>query len=162
MEGGRIRLTLLRSPTAPDEEADQGEQRFTYSLLPFTGPFGESRVVRTGYELNAPAVAELSDKPDTPVKAGADYSLLAVEGDSVIVECIKTPEQANHAGSLVIRLYESLGGRTKTVLRFSRELASVEATDMLEENPTALTFSGKELALEFRAFEIKTILVTFR
>jgi alpha-mannosidase len=62
----------------------------------------------------------------------------------------------------VIRLYESLGGRTKTVLRFSQELVSAEATDMLEDNPKALAFSGNELALEFRAFEIKTILVSFR
>ncbi|MDR3145368.1 MAG: glycosyl hydrolase-related protein, partial [Treponema sp.] len=161
VEGGRIRLTLLRSPLAPDEEADQGEQRFTYSLLPFTGSFGESRVVRAGYELNAPAAAELSDKPDTPVKAGADFSLFSVEGDSIIAECIKAPEQAG-AGSLVIRLYESLGGRAKTVLRFSKEPVAVKATDMLEENPQALSFSGKELALEFRAFEIKTILVSFR
>ncbi|MDR2071210.1 MAG: glycosyl hydrolase-related protein [Treponema sp.] len=163
LAGGRVRLTLLRSPIAPDEEADQGEQRFTYSLLPFTGPFGEARVVRTGYELNAPAAAELSNKPDTPVKAGADYSLFTVEGDSVIAECIKAPEQAKaRTGNLVIRLYESLGGRTKTVLRFSKELVSVEAADMLEGNPKALSFSGKELTLEFRAFEIKTILVSFR
>jgi alpha-mannosidase len=163
VEGGRIRLTLLRSPTAPDEEADQGEQRFTYSLLPFTGPFGTSRVVRTGYELNAPAAAELSDKPDTPVKTGAVFSLFSVEGDAVIAECIKSPEQAKAgAKSLAIRLYESLGGRTRTVLRFSKELATAEATDMLEGNPKPLPFSGKELALEFRAFEIKTILVSFR
>jgi alpha-mannosidase len=163
VEGGRIRLTLLRSPIAPDEEADQGEQRFTYSLLPFTGPFGKARVVRTGYELNDPAAAELSDKPDTPITANAEYSLFSVAGNSVIAECVKAPEHPK-AGtkSLVIRLYESLGGRTKTVLRFSQELVSAEATDMLEDNPKALAFSGNELALEFRAFEIKTILVSFR
>jgi hypothetical protein len=32
---------------------------------------------------------------------------------------------------------------------------------MLEENPRELPVSGKDLFLEFRAFEIKTILVAF-
>ncbi|MDR1024418.1 MAG: glycosyl hydrolase-related protein [Treponema sp.] len=58
INGNRIRLTLLRSPTAPDEEADQGIQRFTYSLLPFEGSFAESAVIRTAYELNAPVAWE--------------------------------------------------------------------------------------------------------
>jgi alpha-mannosidase len=163
VSGGCMRLTLLRSPKAPDEEADQGEQRFTYSLLPFSGSFGESRVVRTAYELNDGAVAEISNKPDAPISAGAGYSLFAIEGDAVIAESVKAPEQAK-AGTrnVVIRLYESLGGRTRTVLRFAKELASAEITDMLEGNPKPLKVSGKDLALEFRAFEIKTILVSFR
>jgi alpha-mannosidase len=166
--GGRMRLTLLRSTMAPDEEADQGEQRFTYSLLPFTGPFGKSGVVRAGYELNAPAGVELSDKPDAPAGDTAKYSLFTVEGNSVIAECIKAPEKARGitgAGKgpgLTIRLYESLGGRARTVLRFSRNLAEAFVTDMLEDNPKAAAFSGKELPLEFRAFEIKTITVNFR
>ena len=54
VSGGNIRLTLLRSPTAPDTEADQGCHAFTYSLLPFEGSFAQSGVVRAAYELNAP------------------------------------------------------------------------------------------------------------
>ncbi|MDR1905079.1 MAG: glycosyl hydrolase-related protein [Treponema sp.] len=158
--GGRMRLTLLRSPTAPDENADQGEQRFTYSLLPFTGSFGDSGLVRAGYELNDPAVTELAEK--IPLAEGsAEYSLFSIEGKGVIAESVKAPE-AGTADSFVVRLYESLGGRERAVLRFAGELAAASATDMLESNPQALPVSGKDLALDFRAFEIKTILVTFR
>ena len=35
--GNVMRLSLLRSPTYPDPEADQGEHRFIYSLLPHAG-----------------------------------------------------------------------------------------------------------------------------
>lgn len=42
VEGGRMRLSLLRSPIAPDPEADRG----THSLLPFAGSFSEAGVVR--------------------------------------------------------------------------------------------------------------------
>jgi alpha-mannosidase len=163
-EGGRVRLTLLRSPTAPDEEADRGEQTFTYSLLPFAGSFDQAPVVRTGYEINDPARAVLAAETGTgnaPVPG--EYSLFSLEGNAVIAEALKAPENPE-AGekSLVIRLYESLGGRTRTTLHFSRELAAVRETDMLEFNPRVLPVLGKNLTLDFRGFEIKTIVVLFR
>jgi alpha-mannosidase len=165
-EGGRVRLTLLRSPIAPDPGADTGEHRFTYALLPFTGTFGESALVRSGYELNDPAHVEptfgslvASDSTEP-----TEYSLFKTDGRSVITEAIKAPE-ASIADSvdkrLVIRLYESLGGPAKTVLHFNRPLLSAAETDMLEGNPRELPVTEKNLFLEFRAFEIKTILVAF-
>ncbi|MDR2731266.1 MAG: glycosyl hydrolase-related protein, partial [Treponema sp.] len=160
-EGGRVRLTLLRSPIAPDPDADQGEHRFTYALFPFSGSFGESALVRSGYELNDPARTE----PAPSVSSGfTEYSLFSTEGRSIITEAIKMNEPSaadDGKKRLVIRLYESLGGPAKTVLRFNRILLSAAETDMLEENPKELSVKGKELFLEFRAFEIKTILVTF-
>jgi alpha-mannosidase len=166
VDGGSMRLTLLRSPTAPDEAADIGEQRFTYSLLPFTGSFAESGVVRKGYELNSPAIAEISgsEPASAPLSVEAEYSLLSIDGDGVLVESVKAPELKDSApakAACVIRLYESLGGREKTVLRFSKKITGAWVTDMLEDNPQVLAYSDTQLALEFRAFEIKTVLVTF-
>jgi alpha-mannosidase len=160
VSGGSMRLTLLRSPTAPDEEADKGEHRFTYSLLPFTGSFGNSGVVRSGYELNESVKVDINPKSG-PVKGDCEYSFLSLEGGAVIVESVKCPEN-DKKKTVVVRLYESLGGRTKTVLHFNRFLAQASLTDMLEGNPKPLRFSGNELPLVFRAFEIKTVMVTFR
>jgi alpha-mannosidase len=161
VDGGNMRLTLLRSPTAPDENADTGEQYFTYSLLPFTGSFGDSGTVRKGYELNDPAAVEISGKPGGPVKDGAEYSLFSLDGKAVIAESIKCSE-TDRKKTLVIRLYESLGGRTRTTLHFSRPIASAAAVDMLEGNPRNLRFSEKNLPLSFRGFEIKTVMVTLK
>ena len=56
-----IRISLLRSPTMPDPEADQGEHRFAYSLLPHTGTWGET-TIGAAYALNDPLlVADLRD-----------------------------------------------------------------------------------------------------
>jgi len=159
-EGGRVRLTLLRSPVAPDQDADTGEHRFTYALLPFSGYFGESGVVRSGYELNDPARAEPAFGSLASAES-TEYSLFSTEGQSVIVETVKAPEADGGGKRLAIRLYESLGGPARTVLRFNRPLLSAAETDMLEENPRELPVTGKDLFLEFRAFEIKTILVSF-
>jgi alpha-mannosidase len=161
----RVRLTLLRSPKAPDPEADYGEHFFTYALLPFAGSFAASRTIRGAYELNSGAILEAAQEAGgqggTSGGAGSpagSYSFCSLEGEAVIVECVKAPESG---GGLVLRLYESLGSRARTVLRFSGPLAGAEETDMLEENGKALPFTGKELALEFRPFEIKTLRVKF-
>ena len=156
VEGGKMRLSLLRSPIAPDPKADRGVHYFTYSILPFAGSFGGSGVVRSAYELNSPATAVFA--------AGAtERSFCEVNEEAVIVECVKLPESAagSPAGEFVLRLYESLGGRKRTTLRFSKELLAAAETDMLEDNPQSLPISGKELELEFRPFEIKTLRVKF-
>ncbi|MDR2542087.1 MAG: glycosyl hydrolase-related protein [Treponema sp.] len=154
VEGGRMRLTLLRSPIAPDPEADRGVQYFTYSILPFNGHFGNSGVIRSAYELNSPATALFG------CGILQTQSLCSVDGNSVIIECIKIPENGND-NELIMRLYESLGGKCQTSLHFSLGLVSAAETDMLEDNPKPLPVQGCKLDLEFRAFEIKTIKVGF-
>ena len=54
VRGSTMRLTLLRSPKAPDPDADMGIQEFTYSLLPYSGSFSVENVVRAAYSLNVP------------------------------------------------------------------------------------------------------------
>lgn len=156
VNGGCMRLTLLRAPTAPDETADKGEQRFIYALLPFEGAFADAGVVRAGYELNAPLgiIAGGTDKA---------ASFCSIDNAAIIAESVKAPETAGNGGKrLVMRLYESLGGEAQTLLNFGgRSLAAAWTTDMLEGNAQNLTVSGAEVSLAFRPFEIKTLLVEF-
>ena len=56
-QGNTLRLTLLRSPKAPDPNADMGKHVFTYALLPHGGDFREGEVVDHAYALNAPPMA---------------------------------------------------------------------------------------------------------
>ena len=53
-----LRLSLLRSPTWPDPETDQGQHEFTYSLYPHGGTWREAMTVRQGYELNYPLMTQ--------------------------------------------------------------------------------------------------------
>jgi hypothetical protein len=69
----------------------------------------------------------------------------------------------------VLRLYESLGGHCRAVIRLNsigganpgQQIAGVWETDMLERQKADLHHSGDEIPLEFRPFEIKTVLVEF-
>ncbi|MDR3284425.1 MAG: glycosyl hydrolase-related protein [Treponema sp.] len=160
VSGGRMRLTLLRSPLAPDPEADQGEHRFTYALLPWKGGFTESGVVRSAYELNTIVGSE-----HIPGTAGepASCSLCSVDNPAVIIESVKAPEAAagKSSKSLVVCLYESFGGHQKSVLSFNRPVSSVMETDMLEGNGHIAQSAGSRIPLAFRPFEIKTLLIHF-
>jgi alpha-mannosidase len=144
---------------APDPEADQGEHRFTYGILPFSGTFSESGVVRSAYELNSPPAGAFAGIPK-PGETSAG-SFCEIDGNGVIVEGVKVPENGV-PHTLVLRLYESLGGTADIVLRFSKALKSGALTDMLEENPKAAAVQDRELSLRFRPFEIKTLTVTFK
>lgn len=39
-----VRLSMLRSPTSPDLQADQGEHHFSFAIIPHRGQLAESNV----------------------------------------------------------------------------------------------------------------------
>jgi len=161
VECGRMRLTLLRSPNAPDPEADRGVHYFTYSLLPFAGHFSEAGVIQSAYELNSPMTAFIgSSKPETKISSPEKYSFCTIESKAVIIECVKAPENGAK-GELILRLYESLGGKCRAKLHFTGEIKTAFQTDMLEENGVPLPVQDRNIVLEFRPFEIKTLRVGF-
>ncbi|MGH9588900.1 MAG: glycoside hydrolase family 38 C-terminal domain-containing protein, partial [Terracidiphilus sp.] len=55
--GNELRLTLLRSPTYPDPEADQGTHHFHYALYPHPGTWRDALTMRRGWEYNYPLQA---------------------------------------------------------------------------------------------------------
>ena len=59
-----LRLTLLKSSTAPDPKADEGHHLFTYSLYPHAGNW-RNGTVRQGYELNYPLLSAPTDGAGT-------------------------------------------------------------------------------------------------
>ncbi len=69
-----LRLSLLRSPTWPDPETDQGQHEFTYSLYPHGGTWREALTVQQGYELNYPLMA-VTTGPASGSAAGGDVVL---------------------------------------------------------------------------------------
>jgi len=157
VERGRMRLSLLRSPIAPDPTADRGEHYFTYSILPFAGNFNSANVIQSAYELNASVSSYCSP---VPAKKADQFSICYVDNSDIIIECVKAPE---HGGtmSLIIRLYESLGGNCHTVMHFSKEIFSAEETDMLERYIRDIYTNRFSVSLTFKPFEIKTIKVSF-
>ena len=102
MRGNVLGLSLVRTPVYPDPLADEGEQRFTYALMPHDGPWRES--VRAEAEaLNQPLFV-------LPVSGVGEGLLrpLAVEGLPVALAGLKIAEDGD---GLVFRVYEPAGAR---------------------------------------------------
>ena len=57
-EGNVMRLSLLRAPTLPDADADQGEHAFAFAIYPHAGTFEESDVAEVAEAFNAPLRGE--------------------------------------------------------------------------------------------------------
>ncbi|MFL5994588.1 MAG: alpha-mannosidase, partial [Streptomyces sp.] len=141
-----VRLSLVRAPRIPDPEADQGRHRFTYSLLP--GASIEDTVAE-GYSLNLPL--RVADA------AGAPEPVVSVDGEGVTVEAVKLADDGS--GDVVVRLYESGGGRAQGVLRTGFPLTGAQVTDLLErplEGETAEVTDGG-VAVSLRPFQVLTL-----
>ena len=107
-QGGVMRISLLRSPTMPDPEADQGEHRFAYSLLPHAGSWGETTIAQA-YALNDPLIVA---QPESQASALQPVSLLSAEPANIVVETIKRAEDGN--GLIVRFMRASAGGASYT------------------------------------------------
>ena len=130
-----MRMSLLRAPTHPDPNADQGSHRFTYALMPHPGDFREAGVIEAAEDLNS--------------LLGTPRSLVSVDTPQVRVEAIKRAEDSD---AVIVRLYEAWGrpcrARITTTLPHSR----VVLCDLLERERAETS-----LELDFRPFQVVTL-----
>ena len=144
-----MRLSLLRSPTSPDREADQGEHRFTYSLLPHRDRWGTSTISQA-YFLNYPVLV-------LPVQAGARRSetshLVHTDVPWAVVETVKPAEDGR---GFIVRVYESQQRRGRVRLAAGFPLRGAYVTNLVEEDGEALEVHGHFVEFTLRPFQIAT------
>jgi alpha-mannosidase len=157
--GNTLRLTLLRSPTWPDPDADQGHHRFTYAIYPHAGTWQQAQTVHRGYELNTPLTAtqvfpHTGSLPPT-------HSFAAVENPNVILTAVKKAEDTS---ALIFRLYESTGQPTDLRLHIPPGAEYAIETNLME-NPIPyaahLPVTGDIVSLAIKPWEIRTIEVVY-
>jgi alpha-mannosidase len=149
-KGTTLRLSLLRSPTYPWPEADQGEHHFRYGLYVHDG-WANSDVPTIAEQFNAPLIAQKGGAGASPLDLSALFTL---DNAAISVEAIKRSEDGQ---DLILRLNERMGAAQSTHLEFSDQKGQVVLTDLLEEESQALGAINKRLKLDFRPFEIKTL-----
>jgi len=143
-----LRITLLRSPSFPDPNADRGEHQFTYSLLPHEGDWTSTDVVQQAAQLNEPYYVTMTASP-----AGSLPPAVKVSPANVLATVLKPSEDG--AGYL-LRLYESIGRLTEASIAFAWRPASVFECNLLEEERVPVTLHGQEIRTTFGPFEIKS------
>jgi alpha-mannosidase len=153
IHGQTMRLSLLRSPTSPDREADQGRHHFTYSLYPHQGDVCSAKVIEEAYQLNVPLrVAALDQGGGGGLAPKASW--FSVNRPGIIIEAVKCAEDGD---GIIVRLYESHGSRGSCVLSTSLSFTRLSATNLIENGDEPLAFSEGRAELCFSPFEIVTL-----
>lgn len=154
--GNVLRLSLLRSPKAPDPDCDMGIHRFSYVLLPHFDHLVNSDIVAAGYAVNCPLRSVL-----LPQRAGVQGKLpkfVSVDSRNLIIETVKKAEDSEKT---IVRLYECHNTRGKAWLQCVLPVRSAWLVD-LNENPIAeLEPIDGQLEIEFGPFEIVTLAIEF-
>lgn len=155
--GNLLRLTLLRSPTWPDEDADRGRQQFTYAIYPHAGQWKDAETMRRGYELNDPLTAEqvFAHSGELP----AEHSFGSVTNTNVTLTAVKKAEDSN---ALVFRMFEWAGKSSEVKLHVPKGAQyAVESNLMEKVEGDHLDLSADVVTVPIKPYEILTVQVFY-
>jgi alpha-mannosidase len=145
-----VRASLLRAPRFPDPDTDQGTHRFRHALV---AGASVTDAVRAGYRINLPLRTHTGGASVAP--------LVAVDDDAVVVAAVKLAD--DRSGDVVVRLYESTGGRATARLTADFPLREARSTDLLERDwSESVTYpvTDNGIQLSLRPFEVTTLRLT--
>ena len=134
--------------------------------MPHAGAL-DSRTVRAAYNFNHPMkiLSSISSVADTSI-----FKAVALEGSpSLILDCVKRGEDDEDVSrgelprrkgrSVILRIYESLGGRSRGVIKWNSEVLPVKKvmrTNILEDDGAELQIGDDDAEISLRAFEVAT------
>jgi alpha-mannosidase len=147
-----MRISLLRSPTKPDPEADLGTHQFAYSLLPHRGGAG-SETIAAAYAFNDPLIVHQTKRGSQKTRQKYDLvaPLIQADKDDIVIETIK---QAEDGKGIIVRFYEALCRRGKINLTANFEIADCCKTNLLERRLEPISFTKNNISLNVSPYEI--------
>jgi len=157
-KGNVLRMTLLRSPTAPDPDTDQGEQRFAYSLYPHALAWKQAETMRRGYEFNYKMDArQVSVHPGILPSAA---SFVELEPSDLTLTAAKQTEEGD---GLLLRFFEWAGKSGTATINLPAKVADATLTNLMEqpEGP-ALDVDGGSVHVPFTPYSIVTVRVRYK
>jgi alpha-mannosidase len=147
--GSTLRITLLRAPTDPDPEADQGSHEIAYAILPHAGSWQEAGVVAQARAFAEPLLGAAPAAAGTPAT-----SFASVDDPGLVLDSIKRAEDSD---SLILRLYEAHGGRGTARITIDVPFARACRTDLLEGEGEELPSLDGTIEVAYRPWELITI-----
>src|SRR5215218_219880 len=143
--GSTMRLSLLRAPTDPDPEADQGEHEIRYALLPHRGSWQDAGVVAQARAFAEPLLHAAG-------RRGTSYA--GVDDPALVLDSIKRAEDSD---ALILRLYEAHGSRGTARVQVGVPFSRACRTDLLEAEGDELPSRDRAIEVAYRPWELITI-----
>lgn len=148
-----MRLTLLKSATHPDPVQDQGEQNFTYSLLPHSGDFIDGNTVKHAYELNQPLKSIKG-----MLKSEVKKQLFKFNDTNILVDAIKKAEDED---MIIIRFHDYSGSRQNVSIDSDYEITGWMETNLMEK-PIENLRNENSINVVVNPYEIKTLMIKIK
>jgi alpha-mannosidase len=146
-QGSTMRISLLRAPTDPDPEADQGRHEIRYAMLPHAGGWQEAGVVAQARAFAEPLLI-------TAGAAAEARSFARSDDPALVLDSIKRAEDSD---SLILRLYEAHGGRGTARITVDVPFSRACRTDLLEGEGDELPALDGTIEVAYRPWELITI-----
>jgi alpha-mannosidase len=153
-----LRISLLRSPTWPDPDADRGHHSFSYSLYPHGGDWKQALTVRKGYEFNYKLAAMQVESHEGTLPSA--HSFVDIKQDNVILTAMKKTEDGS---GLLFRFYEWAGKAGDVQLTVPLGATDATATNLMEHPeglPLQLT-GTTHLTVPVHPYEIVSVRVNY-
>jgi alpha-mannosidase len=152
-----LRISLLRSPTWPDPEADRGRQRFRYALYPHGGDWKHALTVRHGYEYNYPLQAMQVEAHMGSLPA--EHAYVTVKPENVVLTALKKAEDDN---GLIFRVYEWAGKSADVQIHVPKGATGATLTNLMEKSEgSALRIENGTVTAPIHPYEILTVRVDY-
>ncbi|MEC0130863.1 MULTISPECIES: alpha-mannosidase [Paenibacillus] len=141
-----MRLSLIKSATHPDPEADQGEHTFTYSILPHTGDWLQGDTVRQAWSVNNPLRSTMGQAEV------ATKSLIRLSTQTVMVSAIKKSEDGQ---KLIVRVHDYSGSRQQIDMTSDLNIISWQECNLMER-PEGEVHTEPVITFILEPYELKT------
>lgn len=154
VKDGTMRLSLVRTPTHPDNTSDNYLQTVRYEIYPHQGSWEDAETIQRAFAFVHPLFAVWLEKDGTG-ELPARCSFVKPADPRTVVTAIKRAEDDN---DLVVRLYNPGSAPITSTLKTWWPMAAGKQVNFMEDAyPAAVTCSGKEANLHLRGYEIQTL-----
>ncbi|KAI8182492.1 Alpha-mannosidase [Colletotrichum sp. SAR 10_86] len=159
--GNTMRLSLLRSAKAPDDQADMGKHTIRWAILPHEGPLGPD-TVRAAFNFNNP-LKLMWMSSDSPL---GEFPIVLDGDKNLVLDTIKRGEDDEDVSngelpvrsgkSVIVRIYEGLGGRGRATVQARWKLQSVHKTNLLEDDEADVPLVDGKFEVDLGPFQLQT------
>jgi alpha-mannosidase len=156
--GNLLRLTLLRSPTWPDPDADRERHHFLYGLYPHMSDWKQALTVQHGYEFNYALEAMQAAAHDGVMPP--EYSFASVAEKNVVITAMKRAESGD---GLVIRFYEWAGKDGAVTLKVPSGATDATLVNLMEKpEGVSIGVNADSVTVPVIPFQIQTVRVNYK
>ncbi|KAI8260174.1 Alpha-mannosidase [Colletotrichum sp. SAR 10_98] len=159
--GNTMRLSLLRSAKAPDDQADMGKHTIRWVMLPHQGPLGPD-TVRAAFNFNNP-LKLMWMSADSPLR---EFPIVLDGDKNLVLDTVKRGEDDEDVSngelpvrsgkSVIVRIYEGLGGRGRATVQARWKLQSVHKTNLLEDDEADVPLVDGKFEVDLGPFQLQT------